>query len=296
MKHAIPVVLLLWVALPVLGQELPYRVVPNWPDLPPGWNLGETASVARDSRGHIYVFHRGPHPLLEFEPGGKLVREIGEGLFTWPHGVRIDAQDNIWTVDDNGHFVLELSPEGRVLMVVGRKNNRGEGEYQFNRPTDVAFAANGDFYVSDGYGNSRVMKYSKEGRFLKSWGKKGTGPGEFNTPHAIVVDAKGRVYVGDRENKRIQVFDAEGGFLREWTQLGSPWGLEMTADQHIFMSDGYANRVVKLDTEGRLLGTLGSPGKLPGQFSYAHHLCLGKDGSLYVAEILNWRVQKFAPR
>ncbi len=116
------------------------------------------------------------------------------------------------------------------------------------------------------------MKYSKEGRFLKTWGSKGTGPGEFNTPHAIVVDAKGLVYVGDRENKRIQVFDADGGFLREWTQLGSP------------------------DTEGRLLGTLGSPGKLPGQFSHAHHLGLGKDGSLYVAEILNWRVQKFAPR
>ena len=296
MKPAAFVILLLWSALPACGQELPYRVVPNWPDLPPGWNLGETASVARDSRDHIYVFHRGPHSLLEFEPGGKFVREIGEGLFTWPHGVRIDAQDDIWTVDDNGHFVLKLSPGGRVLMVVGRKNNRGEGEYQFNRPTDVAFAANGDFYVSDGYGNSRVMKYSKEGRFLKTWGKKGTGPGEFNTSHAIVVDAKGLVYVGDRENKRIQVFDPEGGFLREWTQLGSPWGLEMTADQHIFMSDGYANRVVKVDLEGRLLGTLGSPGKLPGQFSYAHHLCLGKDGSLYVAEILNWRVQKFAPR
>lgn len=278
------------------AKELPYRVVPNWPEAPPGWNLGETSGVSKDSRGHIYVFNRGPHALLEFEPGGKFVREIGEGLFASSHGVRVDSQDNIWTVDVDGHCVLKFSPQGRVLMVLGRKGRGGEGDAQFNRPTDIAFAANGDFFVADGYGNSRVMKFAKDGRFLKKWGKKGAAPGEFNLPHSVIVDNRGRVYIGDRENKRIQIFDADGNFIREWTHLGSPWGLEITPDQNIYMADGYANRVLKLDIEGQVLGTLGSPGKAPGQFAFAHHLCVGKDEAIYVAEILNWRVQKFVRR
>ena len=278
------------------GQELRYQVVSNWPELPPGWNLGEAASVTKDSRGHIYVFNRGPHPLLEFETNGKFMREIGEGLVVSAHGVRVDPQDNIWAVDVGGHMVVKFNQQGRVLMVLGRKGFPGAGENSFNRPTDVAFASNGDFYVSDGYGNSRVVKYSQEGRVLKMWGKKGAEPGEFNLPHTVVVDAQGRVYVGDRENKRVQIFDGDGNFLRQWTDVGSPWGLEITPDQHIYMADGYANRVLKLDLEGKILGTLGSPGKAPGQFAFAHHLCAGKDGAIYVAEILNWRVQKFVPQ
>lgn len=278
------------------AKELPYKVVPGWPELPAGWNLGETASVDTDSRGHVYVFNRGPHALLEFDPAGKFVREIGEGLFVSAHSVRIDAQENIWTVDVDGHVVLKLNPQGRVQLVLGWKNRPGTNESSFNRPTDVAFASNGDIFVSDGYVNSRVMKFSKEGRFLKTWGKKGTGPGEFNLPHAVIVDSRGRVYVGDRENRRIQIFDTDGNFIREWTHLGSPWGLHITPDQTIYMADGYANRVLKLDLEGNVLGTLGSPGKLPGQFAYAHHLAVGKSEEVYVAEILNWRVQKFVRR
>ena len=277
-------------------KPLPYRVVPNWPELPAGWNLGETAGVARDSRGHVYVFNRGPHPLLEFEPGGRFVREIGTGLFVSAHGVRIDAQDNIWAVDVDGHCVVKFSPQGRVLMVLGRKDRPGEQPTLFNRPTDIAFAANGDLYISDGYVNSRVVKYSKDGRVLKTWGKKGAGPGEFNLPHSIVVDAKGRVYVADRENRRIQIFDTEGNFLTQWTHMGSPWGLHITPDQHIYLADGYAGRVLKSDVEGNVLGAFGSAGKLPGQFAYCHHLAAGQDDEIYVAEILNWRVQKFVLR
>ena len=278
------------------GQDLPYHVVPNWPDLPPSWNLGPASGVAKDSRGHIYIFNRGPHPLLEFESGGKFVREIGEGLFTIPHAVRLDPEDNIWTVDVGSHVVLKFSPQGRVLMVLGRKGTPGSADDEFNQPTDIAFAPNGDLYVTDGYGNSRVMKFSQDGRFLKSWGKKGTAPGEFNVPHSIIVDRQGRVYVADRENKRLQIFDGNGNFLQEWTNLGAPWGLDITPDQHIYMADGYANHVLKLDLEGHILGTLGSPGKGPGQFAFAHYLCVGNNAELYVAEILNWRVQKFVPQ
>ena len=277
-------------------RPLSYDVAPNWPELPEGWNLGETPGVATDSRGHVYVFNRGPHALLEFEPGGKFVREIGKGLFISAHGVRLDREKNIWAVDHDGHMVLKFSPQGRVLMVLGRKGRPGEDDASFNRPTDVAFGLSGEIYVSDGYGNSRVVKYSSDGRFLKAWGKKGAAPGEFNLPHAIAVDRRGRVLVGDRENRRIQVFDADGKFLHEWKHIGSPWGIELTPDQEIFVADGYANRVVKLDIEGQVQGAFGAPGKLAGQFAYAHHLAVGPGGEVYVAEILNWRVQKFVRR
>lgn len=281
---------------PDQARPLPHKSVPNWPELPAGWNLGETAAVDTDSRGHVYIFNRGPHALLELDTAGKFVRELGEGMFVSAHGVRVDAQESIWAVDVDGHFVVKFSPQGRVQLILGRKARPGTNDSSFNRPTDVAFAANGDIYVSDGYVNSRMMKFSKEGRFIKTWGKKGTGPSEFNLVHAVAVDNRGRVYVGDRENKRVQIFDSEGNFIREWTHLGSPWGLEITPEQTIYMADGYANRVLKLDIEGNVLGTLGSAGKLPGQFSYVHHLAVDKSENIYTAEILNWRAQKFARR
>ncbi len=140
------------------------------------------------------------------------------------------------------------------------------------------------------------MKFSKDGKFLKAWGKKGTGEGEFNLVHSVAVDKQGRVYVGDRENRRIQIFDAEGKFLNQWKHVGSPWGLYITDDQSIFMCDGYNNRILKLNPEGQILGSVAEPGRLPGQLDYAHHLTVGRSGSIYVAEIKNWRAQKFSPR
>ena len=280
--------------------ELPYRVVPDWLRLPPGWNLEQTGGIATDARGHVYVFHRGPHPLLEFEPSGELVREIGAGLFVSAHGVEVDPEGNIWAVDVGNHTVLKFNSAGRLTMVLGRKGTAGSelGEViqQFNKPTDIAFAPNGDIYVTDGYGNSRVVKFSPDGRLLKTWGQKGTGAGEFDTPHTIAVDAQGLVYIGDRENNRIQIFDADGKFLRQWTHIGSPWGLEITPDQHIYMADGYANRVLKLDLEGKILGALGETGRDPGQFRFVHHIAVGNNGEIYVSEILNWRLQKFVKK
>jgi DNA-binding beta-propeller fold protein YncE len=278
------------------APALPHRADPGWPKLPAGWTFQETPGVAADAREHVFVFHRGEHPLIEFDRDGNVVRSWGNNVFLRPHAVRFDPQGNLWAVDDLGHIVVKMDAAGRVRMVLGRKGNRGETKELFDRPTDIAFAPDGSFYVSDGYGNSRVVKFSKDGRYLTAWGRKGAGPGEFNLPHSVAVDKQGRVYVGDRENHRMQVFDGDGKFIREWKHVGSPWGLFLTEDQSLYMCDGHNNRILKLDLDGRILGSLGSHGKLPGELDFAHHLSVGPSGAIYVAEIKNWRVQKFAPR
>ncbi len=276
--------------------SLPYKVDPNWPKLPAGWNLQETPGVAVDANDHVYVFHRGEHPIIEFDANGEKIRSWGEGMFIRPHAVRVDREGAIWVVDNDTHQVLKMDSSGRVRMVMGRKGQSGETDENFNRPTDVAFAANGDFYVTDGYGNSRVVKFSSDGTFLKAWGKRGTAPGDFNLPHTIVVDSQGRVLVGDRENFRLQIFDSEGKVLDVWTHVGSPWGLAITANDELFLADGHNNRILELDMKGNIVGSLGSKGKLAGQLDFVHHLAVDSNRNLYAAEIKNWRVQKFVPR
>jgi len=309
--------LVLLLALAALAQHsfptLSYEVNPGWPSLPRDLNTQETAGVALDGQGHVYVFHRGRHPILEFHADGTFIRGFGDGLFERAHSIRIDPEGNIWTADDGTHTILKLDPQGRVKMVFGRwrttsdaksampdgsaggalRGLRDEGLIRFHRPTDVAFGPKGEIYIADGYGNSRVVKFDKNGKFLKEWGKRGGAPGEFHTPHSIVADSQGRVYVADRENYRVQVFDGEGNFHKEW-KVGSPWGLALSKDGHIFMSDGYNNRVLKLTLDGKVVGTLGSHGKQPGQFHYCHQIAVGEDLSVYTAEILNWRAQKFS--
>lgn len=296
---------------------LPYKAVAAWPQLPPSANTMETAGVAVDeSNNHVFVFHRGRNPVMEFDAGGRFVRSFGEGLFDRPHSIRVDPEGNIWTVDDGAHVVLQLDRTGRVRMVLGRwrstsdakstmpdgsaggalRGLRDEGVIRFHRPTDIAFGPNGDLFVADGYGNSRVVKFSKDGRFLKEWGKRGAGNGEFHTPHSIAVDKRGRVYVADRENYRIQVFTSDGEFVEQWKNFGSPWGLALTADDRLFVADGYNNRILQMSLDGKVLGAFGSHGKTAGQFHYCHQLAAAKDGSVYTAEILNWRAQKFEVR
>jgi DNA-binding beta-propeller fold protein YncE len=299
-------------AQPVLN----YQPVPNWPSLPPNWNFLETPGVAVDSRGHVFVIHRGMHPVMEFAPDGRFLRSFGDGLYDRAHSIRIDPQGNIWTVDDGSHTVLQLDPSGRVKKVFGRfrspssatggieysglggdfRGNRDETVVRFFRPTDVAFGPDGSIYVSDGYGNSRVVKFTRDGKFVKEWGRRGTGQGEFHIPHSIVVDRQGNVYVADRENYRVQVFDADGKFKTQWTGLGAPWGLDISRDGYMYMVDGYNNRVLKLTLDGKVVGRFGSQGKLPGQFHYCHQIAVGGDGAVYTAEILNWRPQKFVLR
>jgi DNA-binding beta-propeller fold protein YncE len=272
-------------------------------------NFGEGAGVAVNSKGHVFVYHRGGHTqLLEFEADGRFLREIGKDLygFTFAHAVKIDKDDNIWCVDEGSNMVIEFNPEGRVIMVIGRKPEAVEGpaaqraetpparDDLFNRPTDIAWDAAGNGYISDGYGNSRVAKVDKNGNWVKSWGKRGTGPGEFHTPHTIAVDAAGRVYVGDRENNRIQVFDRDGEFLKQYANVGAPWAICITPgpNQVLYSSDSRPGRIYKMDLDGNILGVFGKAGKQAGQFGWVHEMACPSENTVYVSEILNWRVQK----
>jgi DNA-binding beta-propeller fold protein YncE len=298
--------------------EIPYESVPNLLKLPTDLYLGEAAGVAVNSKGHIFVYTRSAHTrLFEFDAEGSFVREIGKDLygFSFAHVVRIDKDDNIWCVDEGANMVIEFDPQGRVIMLFGRKPEAVEGAAPptpgvtppppppafatfahrlFNRPTDVAWDPAGNSFVADGYGNSRVVKFDKDGNWLKEWGKRGTAPGEFHTPHSIATDAKGNVYVGDRENNRIQVFDSEGNFLKEWTTVGAPWAICITpgSKQMLYTSDSTAGRIYKLDLDGNILGEFGKSGKLLGQFGWVHEISCPSENTLFVAELLNWRVQK----
>ncbi len=273
-----------------------YRVVASWPQLPANIQLGQVSGVATDSADRVYVFHRGKQPILVLDRSGKLLRSWGDDLIKSAHGLRVDHENHVWTTDVGNHLVRKFDAEGKLLLTLGKQDQPGDTPDQFNRPTDVAVAPSGEFYVSDGYGNSRVVKFSKEGKYLKEWGKKGTGEGEFNLPHAICLDARGRVYVGDRENNRIQVFDADGKFLAQWRDSGAPFGLFLTPDERLLVADGRAHWVKVLDLQGKTLGRWSEPGKGPGQLTLPHALCRDKQGAVYVAEITGQRVQKFVPQ
>jgi len=269
-------------------------MIPDFFQLPPGEHLIEPAGVAVNSKGHIYVFHRGKHPLMEFDSSGKFIRSIADDLFVTAHMVRIDPEDNIWTTDIGSHVVLKLSPEGRVLLALGRMRIAGDDVLHFNQPTDVAWDRDGSIYVTDGYGNSRVLKFDKDGRPLLGWGMKGTAPGQFDTPHSIVIDGD-LVYVGDRENARIQIFDRNGQFLRQWS-LGHPFGLVITPDHVLYMGDAIAGRILKIDPQGRVVGSFTGPQPGQGPHFDPHQIALAPDGSIFAAEVLGWRAEKLRPR
>lgn len=287
----------------VLGQidrALPYEVDLDFFDLPDGGNFGQTPGVAVNSSGTIYVFTRGEAALLEFDSHGKFVRDLAPGMFQTPHGLRVDVEDNIWTTDVGTHQVLKLDPDGKVLMVFGIKGNAGTAidadglkATLFNQPTDIAFDRYGNLYVADGYGNSRVVKFDPDGKFVKAWGEMGAEPGQFNLPHSILVDTHDRVWVADRNNSRIQLFDLEGNFLSEWSHAGRPWGFEQAGDGDVWVADGTANRILKLDLDGQIVGGFGEPGQKPGQLGWVHYLAEADDGSILVGEIVNQRAQRF---
>jgi lysophospholipase L1-like esterase len=337
------------------APEIKFKAQTDFFKLPPDIFFGEAAGVAVNSKGHVFVFSRGgttgpaygaaAAQLLEFDADGKYVREIGHHLYAWSfaHSVRIDKEDNIWVADKGSDMVIKFSPEGRVLMVFGRKQEASdEGteplrhpkpplppiDGQFRQVTDMAWDAAGNTFVSDGYINSRVAKIDKNGNWIKSWGEPGSGPGQFSTPHSIATDDAGNVYVADRGNGRIQVFDGDGKYLREirinvpydhnirpWmgkapaevpptteapapmnkTQLnGSPWAICITPGPHqvLFASDSYPGRIYKLSLDGKVLGVLGTTGHDAGQFGWIHELACPSENVLYAAELLNWRVQK----
>ena len=276
------------------APKLNYEAVPDFFQLPTGEHFVEVAGVAVNSKGHIYVFHRGKHPLMEFDASGKFVRSLADDLFVTAHTVRVDSEDNIWTTDTGSHVVLKIDPEGRVLLSLGRMRTPGDDVAHFNQPTDVAFDREGNFFVTDGEGNSRVLKFNKYGNPLLGWGLKGSGPGQFNLPHSIAID-NDLVYVGDRENARIQIFDLNGRYLREW-KLGHPFGLFVTRDHFIYMSDAIAGRILKINTDGKIVGALDGPPPDKGRRFDAHSIAVDKDNCIFTAEVLTWRAQKFRPK
>jgi DNA-binding beta-propeller fold protein YncE len=280
------------------APRLPHKVVPNWAQLPAGWNFGETSGVAVDKDDHVWVFNRGKHPVIELDKNGRFLQAWTDVPVMSSHGIKVDPDGNVWLVDVAGHAVLKFSRSGRLQMVItnaGRNAGDNAAQYAFNRPTGLIFTAAGDFYVSDGYGNSRVIQFSKEGEFTRQWGQKGKADGEFDLVHDVALDKQGRVYVADRSNSRVQVFDGQGRFLAKWTEVGQPWGLAYSEKENcLYIADGRDNRVVKANLDGQVQGVLSSFGKAPGKLDFAHHLAVDSEGSLYVAEIKNWRVQKFA--
>jgi streptogramin lyase len=295
--------ILVAVTLPVLaelksGPPMNYTVVSDWAQLPPGWNFGECSGVDVDKNDNVWVFNRGAHPVIQFDKSGKMLRAWTEVPLTTAHGIRVDADGNIWLIDVAAHRVMKFTPAGRLLMMLGQvggaagpNNDTKDG---FNRPTNVTFAPNGDFFVSDGYVNSRVVRYNRNGDYVTHWGKKGTGDGEFNLVHDVALDSVGRIYVADRTNARVQIFDQNGKFLSKWTDVGAPWGLYyVKRDNAIYMCDGVNDRISKLSLDGQVLGVLSSHGKAPGKLDYPHSIAVDSTGAIYVAEIKNWRVQKF---
>jgi sugar lactone lactonase YvrE len=232
----------------------PYRTIDNWATLPQGMTMGQAAGVDVDRDGNIWVAQRcgsntcngrNDAPILHFDPSGKLIRSFGSGMFVFPHGVFADPDGNVWVTDalgteGKGHQIFKFTPTGQVLMTLGKPGAGTGGTDTLNRPSDVIVGRNGDIFVADGHGGnavSRIVKFSSEGKFLKAWGKTGSGRGEFNVPHALALDSSGRLFVADRMNNRIQIFDQEGSFLEEWTQFGRPSGLHITADDTIYVSD-----------------------------------------------------------
>jgi hypothetical protein len=340
--------------VPAWAQQVPvltFQADVNFLKLPRDLYFGEVAGVAVNSQKHVFVFSRGnttgpaygaaAAQLLEFGSDGHFIREIGKNLYAWSfaHVVRVDPEDNIWAVDKGSDMIIKFNPEGRVVMVFGRKqeaSDEGTGPLEhpnpplpaedgrFRQPTDVTWDAAGNTYISDGYINSRVAKVDKNGNWVKSWGARGSQPGFFNTPHSIAADAAGNIYVADRFNRRIQVFDGEGTLLRIMTidvpfdhnarpaignkpnpdatsgtfAPGAPWALCITPGpyQVLFAADAYPGLLYKMTLDGKVLGVFGESGKQPGQFGWVHEIACPSADEIYVAELLNWRVQRLTLR
>lgn len=351
MRHILLGIFVLLGSTAFAQSEIPYDANPNFlKGLPADLYLGEASGVAVNSKGHIFVYSRGnssgpayaatASQLLEFDQNGKYVREIGHNLYAWSfaHDVRVDKDDNIWAVDKGSDMIIKFNPQGRVEMVFGRKKEASDDgaeawkrvnpprppvDGQFRQPTDVTWDTQGDIFISDGYINSRVAKFDKNGHWVKSFGEPGSGEGQFNTPHGIASDAQGNIYVADRGNRRIQVFDPDGKFLRQiqvnvpvppnampWMGnkptpeqatrgtmgAGAPWTVCITppanGTQYLYMSDAFPGRIYKLTLDGKLLGYLGSAGRMPKEFGWIHQLACPSENTIYAAEILNWRVNK----
>jgi sugar lactone lactonase YvrE len=288
--------------IPETAPLLEYVPVANPITLPEGTKMGATAAVAFDARGHLFVLARGGASFFEFDPAGKYVRSFGDPMVR-AHGLRIDREGNLWATDVGAHTVMKFSPKGDLLLTLGTLKQAGTwdeaaGERKLNQPNDIAIAANGDIFVVQGHtpgltrGDARVLKFDRTGKFLKSWGGKGKGPGQFDVAHGIAIDAKGLLWVMDRENQRIQVFDPEGTFVREMKYAGLPCSVDI-GREYVYMVNGFAGQVVRMDLNGKVLAAMGKPGTALGEFGEAHFLAVSPKDELYVADSVNGALVKF---
>jgi len=298
---------------PRVNLAVSYRVDPHWPQRPEGMEWAAVSGVAVDAKDQVWLYTRAKPPVQVYTADGKFVRGWGEDIIGTAHFLKLDRQGNVWVTDVGNHVVMQFTPEGKLLKTLGTRGEPGNDQTHLNKPTDMAVAPDGDVFVSDGYGNDRVVHFDKQGRFVKAWGKLGTGPGEFSLPHSIALDSRGRVYVADRNNARIQVFDAEGKFLAQWRNLLVPWGLCMTADDELWAcgcspmtwpETGLVScppkdqLFMRFDLTGRLLQLWtvpkGRDGKeQPGELNWLHAMALDSQGNIYAGDIRGQRAQKF---
>jgi DNA-binding beta-propeller fold protein YncE len=318
----------------------PYDLVADWPQNPcgEGYTIGSVGGVFAETADRVYVFMRGclkpaavsttivptrnaagfdltaaadsMHPKWEnvvtvYDRTGKVVESWNDknDMFVRPHRVRInpaDPEKHVWLIDDGAHSIYKFTHAGELVMKLGEFKVPGNDSLHFNRPTDVAWMPNGDFFVSDGYNNTRVVKFDKDGKFLLQWGEPGEAgtekrPNHFNTVHGVAVDKQHRVYVLDRANHRVQIFDAMGKYLSEF-YARFPYSMEITADDHIWIGDGQTNKMIEYDLNGRVLYSWGTFGNFPGGIWGPHQFSVDNENNLYIADVHNGRVQKFTPK
>ena len=303
------------------GDKIEYELVSKWPQLLSGYTLGQPTGIGVDSNEHIFVFHRAgrkwttPFPdsliakntILELEnETGKILNSWGANFFIMPHGLTVDHNNHIWVTDVGLHQIFKFSHDGELLMELGIPKISGNDSLHFNLPTDVAVAADGSFYVSDGYGNSRVVKFSSSGKYLFEWGTPGKGQGEFDTPHGITLDESGNVFVADRENNRIQVFDSQGAFIKELKNNESVAQLPsvtMDRGQNLFAID-YDNTknsdslvkgstIIKYEKAESILFHFGATGEKKRTPSWFHDISVDRQGNLYVGDIIGNKILKY---
>ena len=276
------------------GPGKPFQVVQGWAQA--GHPQVKSRGIDADAKGRLYIAGDAEHPIIMMSPEGKYLGDWGKDVLVTPHGVRVQG-DTVWVTDLDLQMALQFTLKGKLIRSFGEKGKAGDAPNQFNRPTDFAFGPDGAVYISDGYKNTRVVCYAPDGTIGKIWGEKGTGPGQFDLVHAIAIDKTGRVYVADRNNNRIQIFDLDGNYQTEWTHLGRPYGFYICGKGMIFICglvpENGKFRVLRVNPDGKVLDEFGETGAGPGQFKMAHSIHVAKAGGVYVADGAGNYVQKF---
>jgi hypothetical protein len=301
---------------PRVDLAISYEVDPSWPQRPEGIRWGAVSGIAVDADDRVWVFTRDVPPVQLYEANGKFVRAWGEQHIKTAHHLKIDSKGNVWVADIGNHVVMQFTPEGKILRTLGTVGQAGEDETHLNMPTDMAVTADGDVFVSDGYGNNRVVHFDAQGKFVNAWGKMGVEPGEFSLPHAIALDSEGKLYVADRNNVRVQVFDQQGKFIDQWTDIVTPWGFWITAKDEVWVCGSTPTTwrysapeeplgcpprdqvFMKFNTGGRLLQLWTIPKAIdgqekPGELNWLHCLAIDSKGDIYAGDIIGKRAQKF---